>query len=169
VAVVLAPAFAAAAAVLSFMYMDARDDAGSIPGVAITPTTSSVFGASAGGAPVGHPMQTIELTGDAAAADLELVHFKHDNYRLQLHADGLPGCPPTQYYELWLRGDDGEVSAGSFRMVRHDDVLFTFNVGVDPAEYYMVEVTREPADGATDKEGPVVMSGVLDPAQVERD
>jgi hypothetical protein len=169
VAVVLAPAFAAAAAVLSFMYMDARDDAGSIPGVAITPTTSSVLGASAGGAPVGHPMQTIELTGETAAADLELVHFKHDNYRLQLHAAGLPACPPTHYYELWLKGDDGEVSAGSFRMAWPDDIWFNFNVGVDPAEYYLVEVTREPADGATDKEGRVMMTGVLDPAQVDRD
>jgi hypothetical protein len=168
VATVLAPAFAAAAAVLSFMYMDARSDVDTTsPEVAITPTTS-VFGASAG-VPIGHPMQTIELSGDVAAADLELVHFRHDNYRLQLRAADLPGCPPKHYYELWLRGDDGEVSAGSFRIIRPDDIVFNFNVGIDPAEYHLVEVTREPIDGAADKEGQVVLTGVLDPSQVEHD
>ncbi len=168
-AAVLAPAFAAAAAILSFMYMDARNDTDPSPEVAITPTTSSLLGDPAGGTPVGHPMQTIELSGDVAAADLELVHFRHDNYRLELHAADFPGCPPRQYYEVWLRGDDGEVSAGSFRIIKPDDIIFNFNVGIDPAEYHLVEITREPADGAPEKEGPTIMWGVLDPAHVDRD
>ena len=153
VAAILAPAFAAAAAILSLMYMNASND----QGVNV-----------ASGAPTGHPMQTIELTGKAHDADLELVHFRHDNYRLVLHTAGLPGCRSGDYYELWLRGDDGEVSAGSFRVAWPDDIDFSFNVGIDPAEYYLVEVTREPVAGVTDKEGPVVMSGALDPSSVER-
>ena len=168
VAMVLAPAFAAAAAVLSFMYMDARSDLGSEPTEAGS-AGPAVVGADSAGPPVGHPMQTIELAGDTVAADLELVHFRHDNYRLELHAWDVPNCPATHYYEVWLRGDDGEVSAGSFRVIRPDDIVFNFNVGIDPAEYYLVEVTREPVDGASEKEGPVVMRGTLDPAHVEHD
>jgi hypothetical protein len=169
VATVLAPAFAAAAAVLSFMYMDARSDLDTSPGVAISPTASSVIGGSAVEVPQGHPMQTIQLTGGVAAADLELVHFKHDNYRLELRTVDLPGCPPGHYYELWMRGDDGEVSAGSFRIIRPDDILFSFNVGIDPGEYHLVEITREPEHGGPHKEGPVVMRGELDLASIERD
>jgi anti-sigma-K factor RskA len=114
-------------------------------------------------------MQTIELSGQTVAADLALVHFRHDNYRLELHAANVPDCPPGYYYEVWLRGDDGEVSAGSFRIVRPDDLVLNFTVGIDPAEYYLVEVTREPVEGVPDKEGPVVMRGALDPAHVEHD
>jgi Anti-sigma-K factor rskA/Putative zinc-finger len=169
VAMVLAPAFAAAAAVLSFMYMDARSDLGSTEPARTQTGEPAIAGAVPSGAPAGHPMQTIELSGDTVAADLELVHFRHDNYRLQLHAWDVPGCPSTHYYEVWLRGDDGEVSAGSFRVIRPDDIIFNFNVGIDPAEYYLVEVTREPIDGSSGKEGPVVMRGALDPTHVDHD
>jgi hypothetical protein len=169
VATTLAPAFAVAAAILSFMYIDARNDASSDRPQGNAPATSSILGETTQAVPAGHPMQTIELSGEAAAADLHLVHFRHDNYRLELHAAGLPGMPSTHYYEVWLRGDDGEVSAGSFRIVRPDDIVFNFNVGIDPAEYYLVEVTREPMTGTTGKEGPVVMHGTLDPAHVDHD
>jgi Anti-sigma-K factor rskA/Putative zinc-finger len=167
IAMVLAPAFAAAAAILSFMYMDARSDIGSetTGDASVGPSVAQ----DSQGPPVGHPMQTIELAGDTVGADLEVVHFRHDNYRLQLHAWDVPDCPRTHYYEVWLRGNDGEFSAGSFRVIRPDDIVFNFNVGIDPSEYYLVEVTREPVDGAVAKEGPVVMQGTLDPSQIERD
>ena len=170
VAVALAPAFAAAAAVLSFMYMDARNDASSESTGSSSPRTSPVIAGAAADVPVGHPMQTIEMTGDAAAADLELVHFRHDNYRLALHAADMPGCSDKTFYEVWLREEDGtEISAGSFRIAKPDDIVFSFNVGIDPAEYYLVEVTREPMGGDSSKQGPVVMTGTLDPTHVEHD
>jgi anti-sigma-K factor RskA len=170
VATVLAPAFAAAAAVLSFMYMDARDDAGNARVASNSPATSSAEEAGIAQPPTGHPMQTIEMDGGTVAADLELVHFKHDNYRLALHASDLPGCSAQKFYEVWLREEGGdEYSAGSFRIVKPDDIVFNFNVGIDPAEYYLVEVTREPMDGSTAKEGPVIMRGALDPDHVEHE
>ena len=165
VAAALAPALALAAAVLSFMYADARNDLDSAQEPAAGPTSGAVIEQLAG-LPIGHPMQTVELSGESAAADMQLVHFRHDNYRLELHAADLPGLVPNHYYEVWLSGRDGEISAGSFRILWPDDLVFNFNVGIDPAEYHHIEITQEPVDGATFKEGPVVMRGNFDPTHV---
>ncbi|HYN35546.1 MAG TPA: anti-sigma factor [Actinomycetota bacterium] len=116
--------------------------------------------------PSGHFMQQIRLTG-AGEADLALVHFRHDNYRLTLSStDDLPPLTEGHHYELWLSGTDGLESAGSFRYIRPDQFAIDFNVGIDPAEYNEVEITEEPDDGDTSKTGDRVCRGWFDPAKV---
>jgi hypothetical protein len=116
--------------------------------------------------PPGHLMQQIRLTG-AGEADLSLIHFKHDNYRLTLTStDDLPPLSEGHHYELWLSGTDGIESAGSFRYVRPDQFAVDFNVGIDPAEYNEVEITEEPDDGDTNKTGDRVCHGWFNPAKV---
>jgi hypothetical protein len=117
--------------------------------------------------PIGHSMQFVDLAGPTLAADLELVHFKHDNYRLVLHAKDLPPSPDGSYYELWMRGPGGTVSAGSFRLIRVDEVPFSFNVGVDPKDYPDLELWVEPEDGNPTRTGSLVAEASLDLDHIE--
>jgi hypothetical protein len=168
VATALAPALAAAAVVLSFMYADARNDLDIAQEAGASPTPGAIVEQIVG-LPVGHPMQRVELFGQSADADMRLVHFRHDNYRLELHAADLPELVPDHYYEVWLAGKDGIISAGSFRILWPDELMFNFNVGIDPAEYHHIEITQEPVDGTPYQEGPVVVRGDFDPAHVAHD
>ena len=150
---VLAPVMAAAAIGLGVLVLDlSRDSGGDITDPRV---------------PRGHLMQSVALSGTEAEAEIELVHFRHDNYRLELHADDLPIPPSGSRYEVWLTGPDGYVSAGSFRLVRPDDIVLEFLVGIDPKEYGRVEVTLEDADGDPSKSDRVVLTGRIDPAHVD--
>ncbi len=116
----------------------------------------------------GHPEQVVELTGDGVKSDLELVHFRHDNYRLQLETDGFPVQKPGHHYEVWLIGAGGnETLAGSFRIEYRDRVTFILNVGVNPSEFTDVEIVEEPDVGGPQREGEVVARGRIDPSQLE--
>ena len=112
--------------------------------------------------PAGHPLQTFALAGPGASAHGELVHFRHDNYRLRLEADDFPLTPTGHHYELWLTGDGGEVSLGSFRVLKPDEVTFNFAIGVDPADFPAVELTLERNDGDPSKSGEVLARARLD-------
>lgn len=119
--------------------------------------------------PTGHEMQVIALSGSIGEAELGLEHFRHDNYRLSLHASDLAVQPEGFHYEVWLTGDAGVVSAGSFRIERADDIIFDFLVGADPKDFPNLEVTLEPEDGNPAKTGEIVLRGFIDPSQVDRD
>ncbi len=121
----------------------------------------------AGGVPVGHDMQVVALEGGAGRARLTLTHFRHDNYRIKLETVDLPVQKPDHHYELWLSGSGGDVSAGSFRIVRSDVVAFVFNLGIDPAQHRTIEISEEPDDGGPSRQGSVVMHGELDPSHIE--
>jgi hypothetical protein len=112
--------------------------------------------------PVGHSVDLMTLEGPTVEMTAELVHFRHDNYRLVLHADDLPPCRKGYHYEVWLGGDHGVVSGGTFRLERDDEIVFSSPVGVDPAEYPNVELTIEPDDGDPEKGGLSVAEAVLD-------
>lgn len=112
--------------------------------------------------PVGHPLQQVQLAGTDADAALELVHFRHDNYRVTVKVDDIAVTPPGHHYELWLSGSDGEVSVGSFRIKRPDDLTLNFTAGVDPGKFPQVLITLEETDGDPEMTGNLVARARLD-------
>lgn len=136
---------------------------------ALTNELEGLKNQDAGGNPPGHSMQTVAVAGVGINAELELVHFRHDNYRLELTTDDFPVQKEGHHYEVWLKGESGESKEGSFRILRPDRITFHFNVGIDPADYPRVEIIEEPDAGSPKTEGEVVARGRIDPAHVEHD
>lgn len=112
--------------------------------------------------PAGHPMQEFQLTGRDASADAELVHFRHDNFRVTMTLKDFKPSPPNHHYELWLKGDKGVVGLGTFRIIRPDNLTLSFSVGVDPKEFPEVLATLEPNDGDPQMSEDIVARAVLD-------
>lgn len=112
--------------------------------------------------PVGHPMQEFRLTDHDASAQGELVHLRHDNFRVTMTLSDFEPSPPDQHYELWLRGPRGVVGLGTFRIDRPDDLTLSFSVGVDPREFPEVVATLEPNDGDPRMSDHVVADTLLD-------
>jgi Anti-sigma-K factor rskA, C-terminal len=77
-----------------------------------------------------------------------------------LDVAGIPPAPDGSFYEVWLVGDSGKVSAGTFHR-RGDEDEITLWLGVDPADYDAITVTRQPSAGGTTAEGVVVLRGEL--------
>jgi len=77
-----------------------------------------------------------------------------------LRVDGLPPAPDGTFYEAWLVGPTGKVSAGTFHQ-RGDQDEIKLWLGVDPATYEAITVTRQPVDGGTLAEGVPVLRGEL--------
>jgi hypothetical protein len=74
---------------------------------------------------------------------------------------GLPPAPDGTFYEAWVLNDDlGKVSAGTFHIREPQDDI-TLWLGVDPANYDAISVTRQPVDGGTLAEGVPVLKGAL--------
>lgn len=117
--------------------------------------------------PPGHSMQTIALGKTEGDVGLELIHFRHNNYRMRLFTNNFPVQKEGHHYEVWLDGPGGQALAGSFRITRPDEVTFEFNIGVDPAEHNHITILEEADDGDLSKDGRVVAEGTLDPDHVD--
>lgn len=77
-------------------------------------------------------------------------------WRIELHATGLPRRADGEFYEAWLKSDAGQlVPIGTFND-GHDVVLWA---GVGPADFPLLTVTREVADGNQASSGEVVLTG----------
>lgn len=114
--------------------------------------------------PLGHPMQDFQLAGRGGQGEGELVHFKHDNYRMTVKLSDMDVTPPGHHYEMWLSGPDGEVSVGSFRLKQPDDLTLNFTTGVDPGDFPEVLITLERSDG-----NPQMSSELVARAELDRD
>ena len=79
---------------------------------------------------------------------------------VRLAVEGLPPAPDGTFYEAWLVGESGKVSAGTFH-VRGDQDEIELWLGVDPAGYEAVTVTRQPVAGGTLADGVPVLRGEL--------
>jgi Anti-sigma-K factor rskA, C-terminal len=75
-----------------------------------------------------------------------------------LEVEGLPPAAPGTYYEAWMSGPDGKVSAGTFHMRGGDDGVYLWS-GVDPDRYPTLSVTLEDEDGDPASSGRVVLDG----------
>jgi hypothetical protein len=105
----------------------------------------------------------VALTGTedspGAAATVELRN-EPAGVSVELEAEGLPPAPEGSFYEVWLVGSTGKVSAGSFHRRGHQDRI-TLWLGVDPDDYDAITVTRQPVAGGTPADGVVVLRGEL--------
>jgi hypothetical protein len=112
--------------------------------------------------PVGRTMQTLTLGAGDSETTASLVHLRHDNFRVVLDTEDMTVSPPGYHYELWLYGRRGEISMGSFRLLRPDELRVAFPVGVDPAAFPHMVVTLEPDDGDPAMSQQVVAHALLD-------
>lgn len=83
-------------------------------------------------------------TGEAPAAEA-LVRLRDEPAGLAvgLSVDALEPAPDGTFYEAWLVGESGKVSAGTFHL-RGDQDEIELWLGVDIAGYEAVTVTRQP-------------------------
>jgi hypothetical protein len=116
--------------------------------------------------PPGHPMQTLTLAGAGLDAEVDLFHFRHDNYRIVLDILDMPVTPPDHHYELWLTGERGDVSVGSFRIKSEDRFVNAWVVGVDPGDFPNLVLSVERNDGDPALGGRVVSRAAFDPGHV---
>ena len=144
VSMVLAPSLAVTAIVIGFFASEWRSRITEL---------ENVFG------PMGQPVASQQLTsfGTDNSARADLFESSEANYRLVLRTDSLPPTPEGYRYELWLTGNKGTVSAGSFSVRGPEDRVFVFTVSVNPWDYPHVEITLEPDDGDPDHTGTTVM------------
>lgn len=98
-----------------------------------------------------------------AAAATARLRDEPGGVSVALDVEGLEPAPAGTFYEAWLVGEAGKVSAGTFHL-RGDDDEIELWLGVDPADYDAVTVTRQPIEGGTTAEGVVVLRGDLPPA-----
>ncbi len=96
-----------------------------------------------------------ELTPDASG---EVTLTKHaSGWDIRLHATGLPRREDGEFYQAWLKNEDGLlVPIGSFNDGR-DVILWA---GVPPSAFATLTVTQEVADGDQASSGLVVLIGV---------
>jgi Anti-sigma-K factor rskA len=100
---------------------------------------------------------TEEAPGASATASLTR---EPSGISVELDVSGLPPAPPGTFYEVWLVGDSGKVSGGTFHMRGEQDGI-TLWWGVDPEGYDALTITRQPVEGGTPAEGVVVLRGEL--------
>ena len=78
-------------------------------------------------------------------------------WKIRLHAEGLPRRANGEYYEAWLKSDDGVlVPVGTFNSFA-DVTLWS---GVPPTSHPTFTVTRQLANGDPASTGEVVLKGV---------
>jgi hypothetical protein len=102
----------------------------------------------AGGQPGRTPGLT--LTGSAlapaAGGTADISTLADGTLRVTLAMSGLPASGPSDFYELWFVGDQGRVSAGTFR-ADGSPLRLTFLTAADLGRYPRIGITREPDDG----------------------
>jgi hypothetical protein len=136
------------------------------PVLAAAAVVAASLGVAGGLSVVGNepaPAVDVALAGTdqapGARATAELID-EPAGVRVRLDVEGLSGAPAGTFYEAWLVGESGKVSAGSFHL-RGDQDQIDLWLGVDPDDYDAVSVTRQPLAGGTTSEGVVVLRGDL--------
>lgn len=80
-------------------------------------------------------------------------------WRIELDATGLPRLDDGRFYQAWLRNAAGTlVPIGSF----NEGENVTLWAGVSPADFTLLTVTRERADGDQSSSGEKVLVGTVD-------
>ncbi len=94
--------------------------------------------------------ERIALTGSAlapaASGSVLLEPLPEGSVRVELAMSGLPRSDAGHFYELWLVGDGGRVSAGTFRS-DGSPIVQTFTTAADLGVYPRIGITLEPDDG----------------------
>ena len=107
----------------------------------------------------------VDLAGTDLAPDASATGDVVDRgagYAIRLVMAGLPPAPEGEYYEGWLRADDGEmVSVGTFHMRSGDSPVVLWS-GVRIAEYNTLVVTEETERSGQEASDRVVLEGLLE-------
>jgi hypothetical protein len=107
----------------------------------------------------------VDLTGTALAPDARAsgdVIDRGAGYAIRLDMAGLPPAPEGEFYEGWLRADDGEmVSVGTFHMRNGDSPIVLWS-GVKIAEYDTLIVTEEQERSGAEASDRVVLEGAVE-------
>lgn len=111
--------------------------------------------------PEGHETQVVALSG-MGPPNASVRHYRHDNFRITLSVRGFEVTPVGSHYAVWVRGPEGDVPIGTFRLKHADDFDIPFAVGVNPSKYPEFVVTMEPNDGDPRLTGEVVTEGRFD-------
>ena len=110
--------------------------------------------------------QVVDLNprvGGADATSADVVRVDEQNYEIVLTSSGLPPTPDGYRYELWVgTGKGGWVSAGTFKTGGDSREEFDFQVGVDPIDFPVIDITRERANGDPKRTGREIMRGKID-------
>jgi len=108
------------------------------------------------------PVEVALAGTDAAPAATATVRLRDEpaGVRVVLEVEDLEPAPDGTFYEAWLVGEAGKVSAGTFHL-RGDQDEIDLWLGVDTDGYEAVTVTRQPVAGGTTAEGVVVLRGEL--------
>lgn len=95
-----------------------------------------------------------------ASGNVELRE-EPSGFSVTLNVSGLPPAPEQTFYEAWVVSEEhGKVSAGTFHIREPQDDI-TLWLGVDPANYDAITVTRQPVEGGTLADGVVMLRGEL--------
>jgi anti-sigma-K factor RskA len=94
--------------------------------------------------------------GDAARGELTVA--EDDGDRASLSVSGL-APNRNDFYEVWLLGDRGLVSLGSFRVGAEGSATAELALPVDPARYGSFDVSLEPDDGDPSHSSDSVLRG----------
>lgn len=90
--------------------------------------------------------------GRASIADVDGAR------ELRIDASGLRPSGADDFYEVWLIRDASRmVSLGTFRVGEGGEAVVTLPVPVEPADYPIVDVSLEPADGTPTHSGKSVL------------
>ena len=94
--------------------------------------------------------ERIALSGSVlapgASGSVLLERLPEGSVRVELAMSGLPRSDAGHFYELWLVGDGGRVSAGTFRS-DGSPIARGFTTAADLAMYPRIGITLEPDDG----------------------
>jgi Anti-sigma-K factor rskA len=110
--------------------------------------------------------QPVEFAASLAGTELapeatcDVTLTKHPSgWDIRLHATGLPRREDGDFYQAWLKNEDGLlVPIGSFNDGR-EVILWA---GVGPADFPTLTITQETADGDQASSGRVVLVGVAE-------
>jgi hypothetical protein len=94
--------------------------------------------------------ERIALSGSAlapaASGSVLLERLPDGSVRVELAMSGLPRSDAEHFYEFWLVGNGGRVSAGTFRS-DGSPIAQTFTTAADLTTYPRIGITLEPDDG----------------------
>ena len=154
--VVLAPVLAAAAVTLAALGLAWRSD--------LSNARDRIQDMQEQLGPTGAPVQAIsfkEEGSNGVSARGQLVRQPDGNHRIVVWAEDLPPTGAGRHYEVWLSGERGWVSAGSFQVSEGHSLVWSCPVGVSPAAYPEVWITLEPDDGDPRRTGKSVLRATL--------
>jgi hypothetical protein len=111
------------------------------------------------------PVADVQLTGTELAPDASASGHVVDSgagYAIRLSMDGLAPAPEGEYYEGWLRADDGAmVSVGTFHMRGGDGSVVLWS-GVRIAEYDTLVVTKQVERSPDDTSDQILLEGHIE-------